>query len=95
MTAKRTLPILSALLDDLDALAAGAKPHPKASKEGDRRVLGIARAELRAAKACLRELEVIQRMRGHSRTGEDRCECSACRALARLDKITRPTQRKP
>jgi hypothetical protein len=56
VTRARLAPVLSALLEDLDDLAhgRGKKPHPKASKEGDRRVVAFARAELRALLAVAR-----------------------------------------
>jgi hypothetical protein len=56
VTRARLAPVLSALLEDLDDLAhgRGKKPHPKASKEGDRRVVAFARAEFRAMAAVAR-----------------------------------------
>ena len=46
----RTKPaaVLQALMEDLWSNAHGKKPHPKASLEGDRRVIRFATAELRA-----------------------------------------------
>jgi hypothetical protein len=53
MARAKIAPVLSALLEDLDDLAHGKKPHPKASREGDRRVLALARADLKALKAVV------------------------------------------
>jgi hypothetical protein len=83
-------PVLTALMADLWSNAHGKKPHPKASMEGNRRVIRLATADLRAllsvARAGQRAVDVWRiNYEIEPPTPEDK---SLDRALRRLSRVS-------
>jgi hypothetical protein len=76
--------VLQALMEDLWSNAHGKKPHPKASMEGNRRVIRLAAADLRALLAVYRAMRRLRAdMLGEFPPGQEYAD----RALARVERL--------